>query len=962
VAKYLSRLHKIYIPLFTALALLVPFAVYREYYVHSQEEYLKERSFRVLAAMGGQLASRVDQISEVVRASVRFPGSRKEYLSLYLREVLSNKPYISPAFTEREESAGDVDLQLITGKQDLELIFYLHDAGSKHAPGMSLESACSEPAGNSICIQTALAGAMRTIFERVSDEFDEVLIADSEGRVVFQQSPSNLRILNLQSLVVSGDRNTTGRNSAAEAARDCCTNPDPKKPAASNAFHAQAEASNIVDIKLAGADYKLFIQPLVLTRENSNDSRNLNLVIGGLQKSERLSSQSYALPYPTLIKFSLIFLTLGSLSWPLMKVNLMSASERLRPKHRLYLVLSTVFATGSCTLIILNASYAEHQKSQVRDELTQIARTIQDNVSREIGLALEEMRALSTDQQFVNRARPAPDNDAAWTHGNDFLMKTSSNNPYPYFDNAFWVNASGNQVYKVSVQSQITPRTSVADWEFFNDTMHGRFAQPPPNTAYPFPYCLQIRYSPNSGMFQVVVASPFEDNTTSSEDARIRVQALATSFLSLVDPVLPPGYGFAILQDDGKVLFHSNSMRNLRENFLLECKQRALITAAMFSGSDQYLEAAYMGRPHDVYLTKIRGLGPEPVTLAVFHDTSADRTFSLAVMVVSGLLLGLACIPGLLLIAIIQMRDRAYPAEFIWPQQRQTGNYLHLFLVNCMLLAQFLFLYKRLYNTQLLTLTLAVTLTAIAFAALKLLRKPIALRVLSFCLMPLFANSGDQLWKAGFFLSAIGCFLSFTEVSHWLQERAGRFFKPAYAAVLVSLLTSLVIVPCFGIFKYSYDSVNRLALRHQQLMLLKSLLQRSEKIQRYYLEIRTAEKYAERRLKQCLDRYDTVFFNVGLDCTQADIQQRFNRFDLPEEDRLGSGIARQTWLLPSNQLGVEMSRLAESYQGIDRSWMQVRPHTSVLNWSPRAAFRNVPSPPTIPIGRDSHPPAHSSSS
>jgi hypothetical protein len=946
VAKYFARLHKIYIPLFTALALLVPFAVYREYYVHSQEEYLKDRSFRVLAAMGDQLAGRVDHISEVVRASVRFPGDRNDYLNLYLKDVLFNKTYISSGFDESKGPTVDVDLQLITGNQNLELVFYLHGTGSDHASESSdvaSKSACSEAARNSICVRTALDGAMRTVFGRVSDEFDEVLIADPEGHVVFQQSPSNLRILNLQNLVLAGNKDTGDKKSAADAAKDCCGKPAAKTGPGSSSFHAKSEASNIVDIKLAGTDYKLFLQPLILSRENANDSHNLNLVIGGLQKAEQLSSQSYALPYPTLIKFSLIFLTLGSLSWPLMKVNLMSASERLRPKHRLYLLLSTVFATASCTLIILNVSYAEHQRSQVSDQLKQISKTIQNNVAQEIGMALDEMKALSDDKQFMDRplADDTPPDEKSWTRGNNFLLKTSSNNPYPYFDNAFWVNAAGNQVHKVSVQSQITPRTSVVDWEFFNNVMRGRFAQPPPNTSYPFPYCLQIRYSPNSGMFQVVVAAPFEDKIAKGENTRIRVQALATSFLSLVDPVLPPGYGFAILQDDGKVLFHSSSVRNLRENFLLECKERALITAAMFSGSDQYLQAAYMGRAHDIYLTKVRGLGAEPVTLAVFHDTSAERTFNLAMMLLTALLLGIAAIPGLILIAILQTRERAYPANFIWPQERQTGTYLHLFLANCMLLAQFLFLYKRLYNGQLLILTGAVTLTAIAFAVLKLLRKPIHLRVLSFCLMPLFATSGDQLWKAGFFLAAIGCFLSFTEVSHWLQERTGRFFKPAYAAVVVSLLASVVIVPCFGIFKYSYDSVNRLALRHQQLTLLKSLLQRSEKIERYYLDIKTAEKYGEGRLKVCLDRYDTVFFNTGFDCLKGDPSTRFDSSHALQEDLIGSTIAKCTWLLPSNRLGVEMSRLAEAYQDIDQSWKEVSPHTSVLNWAPRIAFKNV---------------------
>ena len=43
--------------------------------------------------------------------------------------------------------------------------------------------------------------------------------------------------------------------------------------------------------------------------------------------------------------------------------------------------------------------------------------------------------------------------------------------------------------------------------------------------------------------------------------------------LSLMDPVLPAGYGYAIIANDGKVLFHSDEANHLGENLFQECDE-----------------------------------------------------------------------------------------------------------------------------------------------------------------------------------------------------------------------------------------------------------------------------------------------------------------------------------------------------------------------------------------------------
>jgi hypothetical protein len=78
-------------------------------------------------------------------------------------------------------------------------------------------------------------------------------------------------------------------------------------------------------------------------------------------------------------------------------------------------------------------------------------------------------------------------------------------------------------------------------------------------------FYLEPILSTNTDEFYAVLSGPFKDEGKDS-DHKIVVEALTTRPLSLVDPVLPPGYRFAVIDRDCNVMFHSDSFRNLREN------------------------------------------------------------------------------------------------------------------------------------------------------------------------------------------------------------------------------------------------------------------------------------------------------------------------------------------------------------------------------------------------------------
>jgi hypothetical protein len=86
---------------------------------------------------------------------------------------------------------------------------------------------------------------------------------------------------------------------------------------------------------------------------------------------------------------------------------------------------------------------------------------------------------------------------------------------------------------------------------------------------------------------------------------------------------MPPDFGFAIVDESGKVLFHSNSSRNQSENFFTESGNQERLRAAALSESDSLLNLYYQGIPHAAYVTPFSEIASCPWRLIVFRDLTA---------------------------------------------------------------------------------------------------------------------------------------------------------------------------------------------------------------------------------------------------------------------------------------------------------------------------------------------------
>ena len=107
------------------------------------------------------------------------------------------------------------------------------------------------------------------------------------------------------------------------------------------------------------------------------------------------------------------------------------------------------------------------------------------------------------------------------------------------------------------------------------------------------------------------------------ETSQFKVLAMSTRLSSIMDPALPMGFGFCIIDDKGEVWFHSNTKKNHQENIFFEVEHHGKLTAAVKGRAATFFSAEYEGERARMYVQPLTGI---PLHLVVFHDKDYKRT------------------------------------------------------------------------------------------------------------------------------------------------------------------------------------------------------------------------------------------------------------------------------------------------------------------------------------------------
>jgi hypothetical protein len=963
-----SRLRQLNTLALTVLVLLGPFTLYYIFYFSNQKSYFTNRDFRLLAVLSKQVELKVDNIGAAyLRAAqaattapapvpvstacaaaptgcrVTHQGLDAEWIDEFLRPITEDGTSIKAA--GEAEEAGTTNLSKDGDGKSIVSLNVKHEDGASwlYLDYIDRRPIITAPTGTQPK-STALTIHARSSFENLigafakkfvnPKDFDDVIITQENGAVIFQQGPPELNITNLDSLI----------------------NKD------------QRQNSSVLNVRLADADYKLFIQPVLLSLPGttSNADQGVRWFVCGLVRSDHFLSESAAISYTILIVviFLLLFV---ALSTPFLKLLFMGARERLRVAEVYFLFFSALMGGALLTVLLLyGISYVDlgaKMDAQLQDLSTQMLtnfnaelrqaygelQTLNETVlvkkldeldgPKSAGLEANVQRPGPTDPKQsrlypllskleIDQKKPdAKSGNKPIVRKNNFGCKPPKlclgeqdilgslvgyNDAYPYLNAAVWIDPDGQQRIKWTTKSTLASFFPVKDRAYFKNIVGQQTWECCRSAADKtvHNYYLEPVYSKATGGQQVILSMPIAD-----PDGKRPTWVASLDFraLSLLQTVLPTdlGYGYCVINNEGNVLFHSDESRNLLEDFFAETDNDSYLRSVILARETRALSAQYQGVGHRLFVTPIPDT---PWTLVTFQDKNLLRTIGLEVIASSIILFIFYALVLLIFFSFHYLRHSENRAALVWPQRRRAPNY-YLSIVFNLLLAVVFGLSIPIFNHW-IVLALAFILPALAF---------------SFHFHNL--EGGPKLER---YREAVRKFVNLHTPLN---------YGSGYILALVTLFLLTSVLPMLAAFKFSYDREMRLFVGLGQINLARSLEDRSDRVREQYSQAvpslgsngvlrdpKMMRDFLEKRLNvddskdskmgPAWDVYSRFFFNTNFQVCDGENKDPVCAERAPEsENRFESLLA---WILPfNNAISLRIHGLTSSMSGNEQSvWRQ----------------------------------------
>ena len=612
----------------TGAVLIALFSLYFFGYVKNQEQVIKERNFRVLSRVAENLLEKNRNVGQNL---LNFNEKIKEFIKVdsqryTVKNLLKIKGQVETQSISLENYLDSIPKELF---RSIEIEFLSIDSLPSDSPDPNTGPYLLPPNKKEEVIYYDILtknGHNFLAYHIFTSSFDSKLENPSE-RVRIQYAT------NIQEFVTPLIREDVFEefivfDSAQLFFRTFSTSLSPNQLASLIAFDSTEELSHIKPLIVAGKPYKAFLQPV----EIEAMGQPVHIWIGALMDQETYDNQSYKIPNQLLLTIILAILLIV-LGLPFLRLRLMHKKERLRQSNVILVAMATVF--GSAVVVLL----LYHGYNRVSSMLTQepqgplehLARKISSNFTNEIQQASSQLtqyeevfkRWKENDPDYRSNSIPFKKDNENLYNSNSPLVDSNyydslfqKNSDYPHFYNAYWIDAKGDQLWKWTPQSFNTPKINVEKRAYFQ-----AFQDPKPYRERDKLYRPQDAYFVES-IISLTNSEVLGAVSRRSELDDAEVVALTSRLYSVIDPVIPRGFGFCIIGESGQVLFHHKKERNLQENFLEECDNSSL-RSAIAARTALHASASYYGRPHWVYIRPIQNL---PFFLVTFQEKSLEYT------------------------------------------------------------------------------------------------------------------------------------------------------------------------------------------------------------------------------------------------------------------------------------------------------------------------------------------------
>jgi hypothetical protein len=449
--------------------------------------------------------------------------------------------------------------------------------------------------------------------------FDDLVLADEKGHVVWQREHTAPRIGSLPELLEQRPASTSGSIFSLQWSIQTT----PLK--VEDKTRIMPVTATSAEVNLDGRTSTLLTQPVTIQLISADHkAQTRTLFLAGIVSKRALQAEAMHVPTEWVVMATLPFV-LVLLALPFIKLATVMPKERYGFGDVVLLGVCTVLITAiGGSLPFLVGSPASDSDASLRG----LATAIEENLQRDASNFLDLVVTVKDMNGRLVRLAPCladvPNLESVcdvWK----FVPERINGNPqlprgFAELDVVSWVDSTGMQTQKWTAKSFITPLI-VQDYAHFRDIVAGRTWTISSREHEPF--TIEPLRSPTTSDMAFVFAVPLGDI-----DADVPMLALNVKPQSVLDPLIPPGYGFAVLAPDGRVLFHSTSALSLEENFLRELSDPRPIVQAGTAGGYATWTGYYHGREHRFYAQPVSKLQGCPWKIVTFRELEPLLAFS----------------------------------------------------------------------------------------------------------------------------------------------------------------------------------------------------------------------------------------------------------------------------------------------------------------------------------------------
>ena len=556
--------------------------------------------------------------------------------------------------------------------------------------------------------------------------------------------------------------------------------------------------SLVRDVPIGGEQYRLFSHPIYVSSEEQ--PWFLGFFVPLHDFNQRVAALSYGA-----LSYLLLALPIALLAAPLLKIRTMGRRERLKAMDVRILAFSLIALAGAVTALGLAVYNYDQLDGALDGELESVSRQLQHHLAEELAHATAALdifvaqyardrvtQYVGDPAHFTGSVKTGIFNHCEVPERCDNPVLAGLRSSYSFFTMLIWSDRNAQQMEKWTVGDTPTPLGKYPDTSSYRDIKEGRLRELDTPNGQKTRGSFQLRFSPTNGKLLPVLWMPIERSGPGDEEGPLK-ELVGTGTIvlfdmdSLLNPTLPQGFGFAIIERDGKVVSHSDAWRSLYENFFEECDAEKLVRSAIESRGARLLSGSYHGRAQRFFVHPIED---SPWTLIVFRDQDVPSTVLLEGLLawcgLYGFYLAVA-VSGATLLRLFLGGDGA---EWIWPEGDSAASYSTILGALIWTSISFLtVILERPGATVLLATSLALPLAAASHVYLRLAASRQALR-----------RHAGPTWAAWIGL-AVALFLVVwlpMHSSQWTELTDADLLAIAFAGAAVVLLAVLA-VPAAGI-------------------------------------------------------------------------------------------------------------------------------------------------------------------